>query len=67
VELDSEFDHKVVRLALQLKHQFQTVLMACPEYSSDTRIAREMGTLGNLLKELEDTIVIERVRAASEG
>jgi hypothetical protein len=63
VELDSEFDHRVAQLVLQLKHQFQAVLMASPDYGNDTHIAKEMDTLGNLIKELEDTVVIERVRA----
>jgi hypothetical protein len=64
---DSELDDRVAKLVLQLKRQFQHVLMACPEYSSDACIAREMDTLGNLIKELEDTVVIERVRAAPES
>ena len=64
MELDSEHDYHIAKLILQLKHQFQAVLMASPDYGSDTRLAKEMDTLGNLIKELEDTVLIERVRAA---
>jgi len=62
-----EIDERLAELALRLKHQFQTVIMAVPEYGNDARIANEMGVLGDLIKELEDTVVIAQVRAAGQA
>ena len=60
-----ELDQRVAELALRLKHQFQAVLIACPDYGGDAHAAQEIAVLGDLIKELEDTVVIAQVRAAA--
>lgn len=60
-----ELDPRVAELALRLKHQFQAVVIALPNYGRDAHIAQEMAVLGDLIKELEDTVVMAQVRAAA--
>ena len=63
----AESENRVAELVLQLKRQFQAVVVALPDYGSDVRIVREIDGLGDLIKQLEDTVVITRVQSAGES
>jgi hypothetical protein len=57
----------IAESALKLKKQYRAVLAASPAYGSDTRMTREIDTLGLLLKELEDAVVLLHLKLSERA
>jgi hypothetical protein len=56
----------IAEVTLRLKQQYQALLGASAEYGVDKRMTKEMDTLGLLIKELEDGVVILQIRLDEE-
>lgn len=52
----------IADVTMRLKRQYRALLAAAPGYGEDKRIIKEMDTLGLLIKELEDGIVILQIK-----
>jgi len=52
---------QIADLSLKLKNQYRAVLGASLAYGRDERMTREMDSLGLLLQELQDAVVVLQI------
>ena len=53
---------KVATLALKLKRQYRAVLSASSAFGRDKTTTQEIDALGQLIKELEDAVVVLQIK-----
>ena len=53
---------KIAELALDLKHQYRHLLGSCAIYGTDKQFTLDMDALGQVVKEIEDAVVVLQIR-----
>ena len=63
--MESAFE-KIAEVTLKLKRHYQSLLGASPAYGVEKRMTKEMDTLGQLIKELEDSVIVLQIRLGDQ-